>query len=191
MKEGYLRVTDILKQAGIIGRGVEFASDHAIWRGQTVHQAVQYLIKGTLDWDTVDEGITGYVAAFQDYRIRNIYEVILTEERLYDDTLRITGRIDLLCLMEDGRYAIIDLKTGPIQKSTAIQMGAYLYLLESQGDVFKERHKDLMNLHPRRIALRLNQDGSWQAEAFTDYKDIQVFMSAYSIVNWRQNNKVK
>ena len=54
-------VTTVLKRAGIVDD--EWWNEQARDRGSKVHDAIQFLDEGCLDWDKLDPALVGYVQA--------------------------------------------------------------------------------------------------------------------------------
>ena len=107
--------------------------------GNAVHAAVEYLVMGDLDWDTLDEEIIAPVTGIE-CRLRDMkFEVEATEERRiasihgmeYGMTLDLRGTIEH---QGKRRYAVIDEKTGSkYEKYWRVQLGSYLYPQEKMA----------------------------------------------------------
>jgi len=93
-------------------------------RGTEVHYYCAKIAQG--EFVLVPPSLEGYVQSFERWHDHQVKEVILTEQRLYHDTLCFHGKPDLIVLLNDGRRALVDLKT-PLahQKSWAMQLAAY------------------------------------------------------------------
>ena len=100
-------------------------------RGTRVHEACELVIKGITDF-WVEEDIQGYVKSFEHWWMESP-EVVVVEQRFWDDTLQITGQVDLIIETPDG-HAIVDLKTSYKQSKTWHAQGsAYAMLAKAAG----------------------------------------------------------
>lgn len=115
-------VTEILDACGLIYH----ASPEALERGQRVHEAVALMLRGRLDWNSVDERIIGYVKSAGECELQ--YDPLNDrkpdiEGPLCDSVLGIVGTPDLVL----GHY-IIDFKTGAPAPWHRAQLGGYWHL---------------------------------------------------------------
>ena len=80
----------------------------------------------------VEEETAPYVESFKAWWEKG-HEVVAIEQRFWDDTLRITGQVDLILQTPDG-LAILDLKTSSkVSKTWQAQGTAYAYLAKKSG----------------------------------------------------------
>lgn len=101
--------------------------------GNAIHTAVEYLVTGDLDWDTLDMEIIAPVTGIE-CRLKEMqFEVEATEERRvvsvfgmeYGATLDLRGTIEH---QGKRRNAVLDLKTGTkFEKYWEWQLGSYLF----------------------------------------------------------------
>lgn len=104
--------------------------------GNAVHAAVEYLVMGDLDWDTLDEEIIAPVTGIE-CRLRDMkFEVEATEERRIASIfgMEFGSTLDLRGFSEhkgQRRSTIVDLKTGSKFSPTwAWQIGSYASVQE-------------------------------------------------------------
>lgn len=124
-------------------------------RGTAVHSAVQYLIQGDLDEESIDPQWAGYLQAFKAWQglVNPIIREV--EKRVYNRKLNYAGTVDLVVEVH-GKRALIDLKTGD-STTVGIQLSAYqmcfegaptLYALKLCGDG-NFRFRQVGGLHER------------------------------------------
>ena len=127
----YARVTEIIAsdEYDHIDSGV---LERAQIRGTQIHNAIADELWGSLA--LYDPAYTGYMQSWRRWHERsNIDSIVLTESRLYDDELMITGQIDLLAQCGD-KVILYDWKTS-VNPSQAWEYQAtmYIYLLRVNG----------------------------------------------------------
>lgn len=119
-------------------------------RGTRVHAACSALCNNLFYNNLLPEE-KGYLDSFRKWKEKYIKKIFWTEKRLYCDKLNFTGQPDIYCEIEDGRRAVIDLKTPIFPGPTwSIQLSSYRYLIIEN----KEDEPDIA------ISLRLKKDGS-------------------------------
>lgn len=167
------RVTWILQEAGLID--TTWYTEEACNRGTLVHLACQYLDEEALDWDTVDPSIEGYVRAYGKWRHDSGNRAAQWIECPMQDPKGLyRGTADRI--LADRPRAILDVKTGPRQKWIALQLAAYVNMMDDPYSY-------------RRFSLHLRQDGTYDVVEYprAEYsRDLVVFMSALNIANWRK-----
>jgi hypothetical protein len=97
----------------------------AAWRGTLVHRALHWWAEGTLDTETLDPTIAGYVAAGIRFHEESRLVVANVEQIVYDPVHGYAGTFDLDGLIGDELW-LIDYKTGLILPGHALQLAAYL-----------------------------------------------------------------
>ena len=99
---------------------------YAAERGTKVHKICEAIIQGLGELG-VEEETKGYVESFKKWWDLG-HEVIMMEQRFWDNELKITGQVDLIIKTPEG-LAIVDLKTSSKPSPTwAAQGAAYAYL---------------------------------------------------------------
>lgn len=94
-------LTSTIKEAGLIRNGDPWYMD----RGSKIHLATQYWDEGTLDEETVDPQIQGYLESWKRFRKDQDYTPVEIEYQIYDPVLQVAMTIDRLA-------GPIDLKSG-------------------------------------------------------------------------------
>lgn len=130
-RENYLRVTNVLYPFSGLEKIDPNIVAHAAERGTKVHQICEAIIDG-LGEHGVDDETRGYVDSFKQWWEKG-HEVLMMEERFWDDEFNITGKVDLILKTADG-LAIVDLKTSSRPSKTwQAQGSAYAYLAKKAG----------------------------------------------------------
>ncbi|MCK9433216.1 MAG: hypothetical protein M0R00_09695 [Candidatus Omnitrophica bacterium] len=166
-------VTGILKGAGLIDD--RFFDEYSRDRGSLVHQACAMYDRDDLDMDTLDPVLAPYVSGWIKFRKESgfvpalIESIVFNEQYFYAGTLDRTGNMN-------GQEYILDIKSGAAQPWTAAQLAAYSACLWSNGR--------------KRGAVELRDDGTYKLTEYKDRNDLQIFLSALAIVNWKRNNKI-
>ena len=143
-------------------------------RGTRVHEAAALLMRGVLDWATVDEAIGGYVIALDTFLRRTGFRPVKdsVETPLYCAQYDYCGTPDVLGTYIIPRpfgrplevFAVLDWKTG--------MMPAVRYQLAAYGHVLGVRH---------RCAVKLDADGEYRMNWFppeTQRHDLETFLRA-------------
>lgn len=105
-----LSVTQILKRAGYVryeGAGGMFYAN----RGTTVHLATEFLDKGTLDFESIDEKIVPYLEQYRDFKATTGIAIEAIEERFHSVEDGYAGTRDRRVKIGSKR-GVLDIKTG-------------------------------------------------------------------------------
>lgn len=169
-------VTQVLEAAGLIDlRGIpEDVLRRAALRGTRVHQAAALLMRGDLDWSSVDDAIGGYVLALDSFMRQSRFEPVKesVETPLYCEQYDFCGTPDVLGTYTVPRpsgkpvkvFALLDWKSG--------MMPAVQYQLAAYAHALGVRH---------RAAVKLNREGTYAVTWFrpeTQRHDLEVFLRA-------------
>ncbi len=122
-------------------------------RGTHVHLAVKYLHKGTLDWSSVLDSYVGYVMAYERFAREWNLKVSIFERPMFHPDLLFAGTPDIVGTVLDNVPSIVELKTGPVMKWTALQTIAQELLVRAWADDKSIRY--------RRWGVTLNADGTY------------------------------
>jgi hypothetical protein len=175
-------VTQILRATGI-APAIPYASDLDRWFGSALHKAVELYVKKDLGWQDIDPRLEPGLNAFMEFEKLTGFQVTKSELRLYSNIGNVAGTVDLTGVFPDGKIAVIDLKSGMVNRETAIQTAGYAWLLSPWETVhnrpnYKRFGLSLFNWKPR-------------LKEFTDGSDYHVWMSAVSVFNWKKNGGIK
>lgn len=139
-------------------------------RGTAVHEACAMHAQGMWSFVT-PPAIVGYVDSFRRWFDKIVGEVLLVEERLFDEANGYCGQIDLLVSTKGGELWLVDLKSPvTLSKSWRVQIASYKNLVEING------HK-----LDRAGSLRLRKDGGIPAMDWYEgsaAQDFNIFLSA-------------
>jgi len=166
-------VTEIIQGLGLVDP--RWFSDYSRDRGTAVHAAMEYLVRGLLDWSTVDQRIVGYVRAgeafLRDAGIKPT-DMVLTEHLVFHEAHRYAGKLDLFALAF-GESSVIDFKSGGLG-CASIQTAAYEEALRVELGAVKPF---------RRMAVQLREDGTYRKEDFRASSDYAIWYSCCLIFN--------
>ncbi len=130
-RENYTRVTTILYPFSGLEKLNPDIVAHAAERGSKVHKICEGIIQGLGEFG-VDDETRGYVESFKLWWEKG-HDVVLMEERFWDDALGITGQVDMIIRTEEG-LVIVDLKTSSRASPTwEAQGNAYAHLAKKAG----------------------------------------------------------
>ena len=157
-------VTTVMKDVGISQNFDDLPSHIDLdWygdRGTKIHKACHLWDEGTLDESTVDEEIVGFLDSYKEGKGIMGFDVIKSEEIVFDPILQFAGMLDKLVYGLGGtQFALIDLKSGQPHPSHGIQLAGYwLGLKSSHQEWLAER--DIRDRHISLFGLYLRADGS-------------------------------
>lgn len=157
------------------------ALERARLQGKAVHAMVEADCKGTLldlpDW------MLGHFDAWQRFKDDTGFECYAAENKVYHPKLRYAGTLDLAGVMprlkSSKAPAIIDVKrsfyAGP---AIGLQTTGYL-------DAWNTSELGLLAKVKERYALRLDANGTYRLEPFTDRDDHAAFLACLQQIRWR------
>jgi hypothetical protein len=165
----YPSVTQILKDCGLID--ITWYTDETAQRGTFVHECLQLIDQGTpsvlLDYG---EDIGGYINAYLQFKKDALYKILQIEKPLYSSEYGFAGTPDRICEL-NGKYSIIDIKTGQKQDWHRLQLSGYKLLLGESK--------------PLLYGLYLKNTGKYKLEPYKDSEYRNVFYSALTVYNWK------
>lgn len=147
-------------------------------RGTQVHDACTMHAQGMWSFVT-PPAIAGYIDSFRLWFDELVEEVLLSEERLFDDVNGYCGKPDLVVKIKGGEVWLVDLKTPAVRsKSWRVQLAAYRHLLKAHN--FKV---------DRSGSLRLDKQGripsmDWYEGSAA--QDFAIFLSALNCFRFFQ-----
>ena len=101
-------------------------------RGKAVHKATELYDKGTLDPESVDPQIEGYVQAWIKFREDYLFEPGSIELQAYHPVYMYAGILDRLG-MSEGKRVLLDIKSGEPSKSDRLQIAGGYYSMVMPG----------------------------------------------------------
>ena len=145
-------------------------------RGTAIHDVcLNFHAKGLPYLGAIQDDAKGYIKSFDRWFDKIVGEVLLVEERLFDDANGYCGQIDLLVQTKQGEIWLVDLKSPVIlSKSWKVQIAAYGRLCDLWSV------KNNVNID-RCGSLRLRKDGGIPAMDWYEgsaLQDFNIFLSA-------------
>jgi len=179
-RERLFSVTEVLEATGFID--AMWFTEAARIRGSRVHSATALLDEGRLDWESLapieaalNEPIADYVRAWEAFKHETGFAPATIESRGYHPRYKYAGTLDRIGTFADGREALIDIKTGPIEDWVGLQTAAYSAMHPTNG--------------PRaRYGVGLRPDGTYTIKKFTDVDDEATFLYALAVLRWRSRH---
>lgn len=146
----YARVTEVLQPYTDFGHIDPKVLKNKCDIGTRVHEAIENYINENRDGAMQDD-VRGYFKSFHEWSLATECEILYSEERYYDHTLRITGKIDSIINLGNGLPVLVDYKTSAAESPITWPMQAHLYFhLLKVNDI---------DVEPRFLFLKLDKNG--------------------------------
>lgn len=181
------QVTDALSSyAGVPADVLQRAAEI----GDAVHYACELDDQGDLEDSSLPAEIQGFVIAWRRFKEESGFEATHIEHRVasltyrYAGTLDRVGRFHRLKRVKPRERCLIDIKTTyAVLPSCGPQLAAYACAW-NEGIP--------MNEHvTRRFIVQLKADTTYRLEEFTEVTDLSVFLSALTLLAWRQRHNLE
>ena len=175
-------VTKILKESGLINFGFidpELLAMKADL-GTKVHQTTEYYDNDTLDMDSLDPLLEGYLEGWIKFKTDYNFEILESELQLFHKLYRYAGTIDRIAV-QGNNIILIDIKSGIKTRSHQIQTAGYAELWNQD----KKKAEQIK----KRMCVYLDEFGKYKVEEHKDPNDKQVFLAALTITNYLRSNK--
>ena len=156
----------VVRACGLVND--QYYTEYGRMRGAAVHRACELIVKGTLDWQTVDKRIFGYVEAFQ----RACEELKFTPDPKFVEMPQINPvylygiKPDHPGQFRDRKKGLFELKTGHIPKTARLQTAAQALTLWPDSW-----------MTARRMAVELKEDGTWAKQEYENTDDVDEFLA--------------
>ena len=148
-------------------------------RGSAVHYATELYDENDLDWSGLDDRIVNYVRAWERFRTETGWHVVHKEQVVAHPVHRYAGTFDRIMAVGQRRI-LVDIKTASqLHPATAIQTAAYVA-------AYSALHNPPTALE--RAAVKLNKDGTYRLQMYTDKSDFGVFLGCLNIYRFKQRN---
>jgi hypothetical protein len=150
--------------------------------GRDVHVACNLLVRGQLDWSSLDPAVRPYVRAAELFLQENICAPLASELRVASPLLGVAGTLDLYAEHHDGGLWYIDWKISETVPSTVgAQTAAYEVLHRCTVDpTFKPWHA---RPRSKRACVRLGME-TYRIEILSYFeRDWSTFISCVN--NWK------
>lgn len=146
-------------------------------KGVAVHKMVELDAKGDLDESVLPEWMQPALEQWRKFVADSGFRMIESEFRVFHPLYRYAGTLDLLGYVHDDP-AFIDVKrsfaAGPV---IGLQLAAYHEAYCAQEKVGKRA---------KRYALRLNENGPYRLEPYTNPNDFNVFLALLTVQRFRE-----
>lgn len=180
-----LSVTGILSRTGLVdfSRIPQSIRDAAMDRGRKVHKAIHFIGEGDFDESSLDDSITGYIAAYHAFIATSGFEVAGLERRLAHPLRRYVGTCDAFGWWQ-GQCAIADWCCGDLWESCKhLQTAGYAEAMRQCPPV------EWFDFSPStpiaRLGVHLDKTGKFKVELFNDPRDAGIFMSAVTVAHYQ------
>ena len=176
-------VTQILQGAGLTDFSAVPAERLETARkfGNAVHLALELSDKEKLDTDSLDPALEPYLTGWETFRQEYGLSFTAIETQLYSSAYRFAGTIDRIGGWRiDDSPLLIDIKSGVETPAVAIQLAAYSILAKENG----------IKGNIKRLAVYLNGKGTYSVKEYKDKNDMNIFLAALSVYNFRRKNNL-
>lgn len=162
-------VTEILVSEGFID--TTWYQEYGRDRGKKVHKATHLYDAGELDEEELDPVLRPYLDAWIKFKADTRFEIYECEIPSVDQFYRYAGTPDRIGLF-DKSITVLDIKTGAVEPWVRLQLVAYGQMKGAYG----------------RIAVQLNDDGTYRLHQFLDRQDKSIWDAVLATHWWKRNN---
>jgi len=157
--------TDVLKRAGDFGTAC--------------HLATALYDQRVLDESVLDDNLKPHLSGWKLFLKDSGFAIEAIEKIVYSQKYGYCGTIDRVGIL-NGRRAVIDIKTGQVSPTMAIQLSAYLTAYNEEMP-YAEKAQD-------RMIVQLKEDGTYSLPKKEFYKttDFGVFKACLTIAKWKR-----
>ncbi len=165
-------------------RALPFASNKSAKdRGSTIHSFVEAYKKGhPIPLKDVPPQFKPFATAFNSWATTNDVEIVSQEKTLYSNKYQYAGTYDMVAKLNGkGEVWLIDIKTGKqVYDEVELQLSAYKAALEENGQPI-----DKLGV------VLLKEDGDFIFEEKTSKYNLEAFLAAKKLWEWKNKNLVK
>lgn len=176
-------ITQVLKGTGIIDFSMVPTArlEAACLFGTAAHRATALSDKGTLDEDNLDNFLRPYLSGWRLFRQEYGFIPEVIEQPMYSKIYRVAGTPDRVGRWRiDDSLIIPDIKTGvELSAANALQLSAYEMIVK-ENLTKKEKTK--------RMSILLTPDGKYKIQEYKSKNDLNIFIAALSVYNWKGQN---
>lgn len=177
-------LTTILKAEGIQTYNGGPSASWAMQVGTWVHQAVAWQEDGTLDRDTVSDGVLAYLDSYLGWKRTAMFEPFIIEEPMWHPVLRFAGTPDLFGKI-GGVWHVVELKTGGRRAGDRVQVGG-------QSILIRACVAGLSQMPMRGMVVYLKDNGGMAGiepiDPFAMEREAEVFKAALTTYRWKAAN---
>jgi len=147
-------------------------------KGRAIHQAIALLVKDQLDWESVDNRITGRIKAFQRFIRETGYDVRQSEISLFSERNQFAGTLDLVLSDSAIDHIVVDIKPPSAERVVELQLAAYSLLLNEAAITPKIK---------RAACVCLKDNGYYSMHWVDNLAHAQrVFLACLTVSNWQK-----
>lgn len=177
-------VTQVLKPLTNYGMIPADKLEIARQKGVAVHKMVELHAKGDLDVETLPDWMRPVLANWEQFVADTGFEVINSEMQVYNQVYGYAGTFDLYGRMREGD-ALIDVKrslfAGPV---IGLQLAGY------EAAMVGSLKRVGVKFGPvKRYALKLNENGPYRLEPFTNKTDLGDFITAVAFHKLKEKHQ--
>lgn len=147
-------------------------------RGTIVHKLTELDDYGTLDEDSIDAELAGYLDSWRCFIDAYEFDLELIEHRVYCPRYKYVGTFDRYGTAKIGRRkerVLIDIKSGMPRNATAVQLAAYTKAFEREGSKVNKR-----------LGVYLRKDGGLpNVQICESPSDYSVFIAMNTVFHWK------
>lgn len=144
----YPRVTEIIRETLLPPDYYKY-SDTTL--GTYVHLSIQYRDENTLDYNSLDKKLVGYIQAYENWLDDYKPQIISSEKTFVHSILEYQGTPDKLVSIVNGlsetQFYVVDIKTGQPSRWHKIQLAAYRRLVMNDEEMDKRGFWGIANLY--------------------------------------------
>lgn len=172
-------VTQVLMEAGLVN--LDFISKDLLEQkadlGIKVHLTTELYDQGNLILESLHPTLLAYLNSYIKFKMDYNFIVQDIELKSYHKLFRYAGRIDRIGTVS-GKLSIIDIKSGTVQPTHALQLAGYSELYNQD--------KKLKDQIRKRYCVYLSQDG-YVVKEYNNPTDKNIFLAALTITNYKRS----
>lgn len=114
---------------------LNFIKENSWWteegrdKGTRLHRACAQINAGTFDWANADLDLLDEIFAYEEWKRRTGFRVILIEAALPSLLYLFAGRLDMFGVFPDGSFGLVDIKRRILGKAAKYQLALYVQLI--------------------------------------------------------------
>jgi hypothetical protein len=160
--------------------------DFAMKRGRYVHKATDLYDENTLDIDSIDPQIAGYVQGYIKFRTELQWRLVCKEEAVYNSKDKYAGTLDRVFMpRQSERLIMLDIKTSESAPNwLGLQLSAYIEA---------KKYDDIPMNISEAVGLLLKNDGTYKLTSVFTRKQLsdmyKVFKAAMVVAKFNGRKK--
>lgn len=160
----------------LCGIDTRFFTEASRRRGTAVHLACEYDDNGVLDESSVADDLRGYLVAWRRFRRESGLRPTKIELPVASRRHMFAGTIDRIMEDCDGVEYIVDIKSGVVSQTAALQTAGYaIAYCEIYGVMCDDR-----------LVVKVDKTGGYKVHRFSDERDFGDFLAFRRVLAWRE-----